>query len=1021
MTNQEAIVRAGCEPCARWQTAARGMATGVVLVGLGVLLGWQFGIEPLMRLRPGMVAMNPATASAFVLCGAALWMLARGQIPMRYLHAARLCAALAMVIGLVRLVGYSTGIDLGIDRLLFASSLDDGNQPGPNRMAPNTASAFVCCSLALLLLTAWRSRWRMLGSVPALIVLCSGFLTVIGYLNGVSSLAAVGRFIPMALHTAVTFIALAGGLLLVSYARVMDGTEPPSEAAAGDAERRATVGMVAALVVMSVVGIASYKSLGHFIGLDDSRERAQEVLAKSAETASIIKDAEAGVRGYVITGDEAFLRPYQSAVQGIGAELDRLEHLTSDSPHQQNRLEQLRWLIQTRMAAFQQVIELRRTQGFDAARARVSTGEGRRLMDQIRQLLSAIAQQEHDLLDEKKAAAAAGARVTIAIVSVGSGIGFVLVAAAGWLVRRDMLARSRAEQQMLEAKLAAERASRAKSEFLAHMSHEIRTPLNGVIGMLDLLLGTTLSEQQRRYAALAKSSARSLTGVINDILDFSKIEAGKLEILPSELNLRHLVEEVVEMQAQSASSKGLKLACHTDAAVPTMVRADGDRLRQILVNLVNNAIKFTHRGSVVVRVTCDQLAEDARHATIRFAVCDTGIGIAPDRYDRLFKAFSQADASTTRSYGGTGLGLAISRRLAELMGGQIGVQSQPGAGSTFWFTVVVEPLPQQQAPSPSQRLDPRTLRVLAVDGDELQRQVLGEQIASWGLEAVTVSDARIALESLSQAAARSDPFRVVIVDDAMPGMDAYEFAATVKRRPAIREAVLMILVSLNSQVDPQRLRAAGFCGHMTKPLRQSQLFNAIMDAIAASQRDPSPLPDWPVVPPAALPAPARAAGLLPRPRPATSDDSGAGDGRIAARSDIRILLAEDNEINQIVASEVLANAGYRCDTVVNGRLAVQAVSQQRYDLILMDCQMPEMDGFDATREIRRLEQAGGLAGEQRRRVPIVALTANAMRGDRERCLEAGMDAYASKPINPDQLLATIRQVLSDCADGRCAA
>ncbi|HWP40793.1 MAG TPA: CHASE3 domain-containing protein, partial [Tepidisphaeraceae bacterium] len=710
-----------------------------------------------------MVAMNPATASAFVLCGAALWILGRSQPAVGHLRAARFCAGLVAVIGLVRLIGYGTGIDLGIDRVLFASSLDDGHQPGPNRMAPNTASAFVGCSLALLLLTSRRSGWRMLASVPALVVLCSGILTVIGYLNGVSSLSAVGRFIPMALHTAVAFIALACGVLLLSYAGVMDGAETGSEGMVGAAERRATVGIVAALLVMSVVGIASYKSLGHFFRLDSSRQRARQVVASTSETASIIKDAEAGVRGYVITGDEAFLQPYQFAVRQIGSELDNLRKLTSNNPHQQQRVQQLQELIGARMAVFQSLIDLRRTRGFDAAQARVSTGEGRRLMDQIRQLLSGMAQQEQDLLDEQNAAAEAGARVTSAVVSIGSGIGFALVAVAGWLARRDMLARSRAEQQMLEAKLAAERASRAKSEFLAHMSHEIRTPLNGVIGMLELLLGTTLSQQQRRYASLARSSARSLTGVINDILDFSKIEAGKLEILPSELNLRHLVEEVVEMQAQSASSKGLNLACHTDPAVPVMVRADGDRLRQILVNLVNNAIKFTHRGSVVVRVTCDQPGDDGRCATIRFAVSDTGIGIAPDRYERLFKAFSQADASTTRSYGGTGLGLAISRRLAELMGGQIGVQSQPGVGSTFWFTVVVETLPQQQSPHLPQRLDPRTIRVLAVDGDELRRQVLGEQIASWGLEAVTVSDAKIALESLSQAAARSDPFRVVIV------------------------------------------------------------------------------------------------------------------------------------------------------------------------------------------------------------------------------------------------------------------
>ena len=516
--------------------------------------------------------------------------------------------------------------------------------------------------------------------------------------------------------------------------------------------------------------------------------------------------------------------------------------------------------------------------------------------------------------------------------------------------------------------------SQAKGAFLAHMSHEIRTPLNGVIGMLELLAGTDLTPHQRRFVHLGRTSAASLRTIINDILDFSKIEAGKLDLASVEFDLHETVEEVMEMLAARAFRKGLELACSVRADAPRMVRGDPDRLRQVLVNLLGNAVKFTEHGSVVLRVS-----PDAEAGRVRFEVTDTGIGIAPENAKRLFQSFSQVDGSSTRMHGGTGLGLAISRKLTELMGGEIGVTSDPGKGSTFWFTAALpraRGASQRQAEVP----DPRGLRVLAIDDNASQREILLQQLESWGIAAETAASGAAGLRSLRDAAGSGRPFRVAIVDRDMPGEDGFAFGRAVKADPRIDQTTLMILLTLDDAIDPRELRRMGFAGHMTKPVRQSKLFDAIMEAIASPNR----------------------------PRPAPQADTqlaavkrGGGEHRHA-----RILLAEDNEVNQIVAGELLKREGYECVPVGTGRDAVDALASGRFDLVIMDCQMPEMDGFEAASAIRERERTIGA-----RRVPIVALTANAMKGDRERCLAAGMDDYCSKPIDPARLLEALHRLL----------
>ncbi len=529
-------------------------------------------------------------------------------------------------------------------------------------------------------------------------------------------------------------------------------------------------------------------------------------------------------------------------------------------------------------------------------------------------------------------------------------------------------------EELYRQKEAAVAASHAKSEFLANMSHEIRTPLNGVIGMLELLAGTPLNVQQQRYARVAKTSADSLLSLINDILDFSKIEAGKLDLDQADFDLHLLLEDMTEMFAQRVETKRLELALHIRPEVPALVCGDSDRLRQVLVNLINNAIKFTDRGEVVIRAWVECHVD--QDVLVRFSVQDTGIGIPRDRMHRLFKSFSQVDASTTRKYGGTGLGLAVSHRLVELMGGTIGVESTPDKGSTFSFNVRLGTRPQTRR---NRRLlaNPGALRVLGVDDNATNLEILEAVLEGWGFDYETAADGPSALAAMQSAAAAGQPFQLAILDMQMPQMDGCQLAQHIKQSPALKDTVLLILTSLGQHMSADEMRSIGLAGYLTKPLRQSRLFDAIVDATAGDVQIPA-------------------------------DTQTVAAARESSLAGARVLLAEDNEINQIVAFEILARAGCQCDIANNGREALEAVKSRPYDVVLMDCQMPQMDGFEATRAIRAFEAN---AGAEKPRTPIIALTANAIKGDRELCLDAGMDSYVTKPINPPDLLGTIASII----------
>jgi signal transduction histidine kinase/CheY-like chemotaxis protein len=704
-----------------------------------------------------------------------------------------------------------------------------------------------------------------------------------------------------------------------------------------------------------------------------------KVQAWISHALSDMQDLETGQRGYLITGDEAYLAPFQSGLLNIDKSLSTLAQLTSDNDVQQRQIKRLQALKDIKIAELNTTISLRRLEGFDAAKALVLTNIGKHTMDDFRAIATQMTTEEDRLLAIREQETKESVHASIFMILLGNGFALFSLAGAIIILRRS-------DQKLHLALRDAQMASISKSEFLASMSHEIRTPMNGIIGMLTLLKKEPLNNQQYRYANMATASADSLLVIINDILDMSKIEARKMHIEYIEFDIKSLLSDLSKSMSLRTYEKGLELILDAEAVKHQMVIGDPGRIRQILTNLIGNAIKFTAEGEIVVRAAVTASTESPDNLQFECQIIDTGIGIPNHKITDLFNAFSQADSSTTREFGGTGLGLSIVKQLCLLMGGDVSAISEEGRGSQFTFSIQLKKSYTQLSPIPS--IDMSGAPVLIVDDNHTNIEVLSGLLKEKGIAVTACYNAQECLHILEQQIKQygTCPFKVAILDMQMPNMDGAELASLIRENTNYDAMSLILMTSMGSHGDAQHYTNLGFSGFFHKPIHDADLYDALalILAPAHNMQDEQLVTHENIV-------------------SMRSINEAQTINTLQHCKNKHVLLVEDHAINQIVAQSILEGFGITSDIAENGFEAIQhlkkAPNHKPYALVLMDCQMPVLDGYQASQKIRN-----GEAGVANINITIIAMTANAMQGDKEKCINAGMNDYLTKPIDEQLLL-----------------